>query len=50
MKKLDLNLENLEVTSFAMDDCDREMPMGYGIGWVETLRDYALSWLIACNA
>jgi hypothetical protein len=48
MKKLELNLENLEVTSFVTEDCTREMPMGHGVALTDVLKDFAVSWLIAC--
>jgi len=50
VKKLELNIENLEVTSFSTNDCDREMEMGHGVILTDALKDFAKTWLIACDA
>ncbi|HEX8432833.1 MAG TPA: hypothetical protein VF625_16225 [Longimicrobium sp.] len=52
MKKLALNLDELEVTSFEVSSSDaneRGTVNGQAIVTWEPLRDYALSWLIACS-
>ncbi|HET6763874.1 MAG TPA: hypothetical protein VFH27_09380 [Longimicrobiaceae bacterium] len=49
MKKLELNVENLEVTSFTTEDCTREMPLGHGVVLTDALKDFAKTWLIACD-
>jgi hypothetical protein len=52
MKKLALELDDLEVTSFEVtssDTTERGTVNGHAITTLEPLRDYALSWLIACT-
>ncbi|HEX8432834.1 MAG TPA: hypothetical protein VF625_16230 [Longimicrobium sp.] len=51
MKKLALNLDELEVTSFEVsssDTAERGTVNGQALPSTESLRDYLYSWLLAC--
>ena len=47
MKKLTLDFENLEVTSFDTETAEsRDVELAHGVAITDVLRDYAWTWLV----